>query len=570
MELPESDFIPPQGTTGQQRNHSLTAPTHVVFAEFVYLLLLTTTGVLLSPVNALAVGISSLLADVDTGASYVGRLFSPLSRFLERRFGHRTLTHSLLFTFLSSLILFPVSFLSSDIYICLATGYLTHPLLDTMTVNGVRLFYPFANHRCVFPFDVNNPGRYRVQTGSRMDRALAVFFLIACIPVFYIAHQGYERFIRAAQQNIEAAVRDYNEFSRDNVVLADVTAYDMLTKRELKGRFEVVGALNPHTLVFKSADGRLHTLGKSFQADYVAQSVLCCRGERAYVTMQSIDLANQELSQLAALIDTSCENFLFGELATLEKVSLPPDTKAFTPVSASGSLLKLNYATLRDIENLCLDPIYVTKGTITVRATRISPVSPVPAPDVHPDPIVELSYTIEPRDTVILLRHQGDTLREGEVFAVKSVPGFFGQEMSLNDQKIDALRKKLAATLLDFDQRIGTAAAALRSDSADFAFALGLARKGFVSPSYPFRFEIRLRQARRNLNLLKSSRDNEMRKTNTEISKLLLSDSQLQAKAQLSRRQSEIRSPIRGILLETRRIPHDNRIRVIVFIRRLH
>ena len=73
----------------------MTAPTHIAFAELLYLLILTTTGVALNIPNALLIAVSSTLPDIDTGASRIGKLFPFVSLKLERRFGHRTLTHSL-------------------------------------------------------------------------------------------------------------------------------------------------------------------------------------------------------------------------------------------------------------------------------------------------------------------------------------------------------------------------------------------------------------------------------------------------------------------------------------------
>src|ERR1041384_2030112 len=75
----------------------MSSPTHVTFALFMYLLLLTTAGVALNPVNAAVVALSSLLPDIDTGASSVGMLLPFISLRIERRFGHRTVTHSALF-----------------------------------------------------------------------------------------------------------------------------------------------------------------------------------------------------------------------------------------------------------------------------------------------------------------------------------------------------------------------------------------------------------------------------------------------------------------------------------------
>ena len=288
-------------------------------------------------------------------------------------------------------------------------GYLSHPLLDTGTGNGTKLFYPFSNLRCVFPLDVNNPHRYRVQTGSRVEKVLGIIFFVGCIPTFYVASQGYERFIRVTQQSIEAAVRDYEQFSRNHFVVANIESHDMLTKQALTGTFEVVGALDPHTLVFKSPDGRLHTVGKSFEADYVAESIVCQKDRPCFASVRIMDMSNQLLAQLGALVDTSVENYFFGDIATMDKVSLPENIRLFSPITGSGGEIKLNFATLNDIREYNLEFVFVTKGMLTIKSISPLPPNGNPAPPglALPkfDNFAQLSYL----DRAQRLRHNFQT-----------------------------------------------------------------------------------------------------------------------------------------------------------------
>jgi membrane-bound metal-dependent hydrolase YbcI (DUF457 family) len=213
------------------------ASTHIGCAELAYLVLLTTAGVRLGPLNAAAVAVSSLLPDIDSGSSRIGGVVPVLTRYIERKVGHRTLTHSLPFmAFLSLLLLVPL-LEGYDVAACIIAGYASHPLLDTCTPNGVRLFYPFSGVRCVFPFDGNSPHRFRVDTGSKLDRAIGILFFAACIPALYVAGQGYERFIRVSQHSIESAVRDYDLFARSAAVTADIEGYDQLSGAPLRGGF---------------------------------------------------------------------------------------------------------------------------------------------------------------------------------------------------------------------------------------------------------------------------------------------------------------------------------------------
>ena len=95
-----------------------------------------------------------ILPDIDHTKSLIGKLFFPLSKYLSVRFGHRTITHSLI-VFLP--LVFLVHFLekfylnTSEYYLIFLFGYLSHLILDMITIQGIPLFYPFNKNPCVIP-----------------------------------------------------------------------------------------------------------------------------------------------------------------------------------------------------------------------------------------------------------------------------------------------------------------------------------------------------------------------------------------------------------------------------------
>ena len=552
----------------------MTTPTHITFAEFLYLLLLTTTGVALSTFNALVIAVASILPDIDTGASYPGKAMPFISNKLERRFGHRTLTHSVIFIVGLATLLLPVRLLSTDLYTCILAGYASHPFLDTMTVHGVKLFYPLSNAKCVFPLEVNNPHRYRMQTGSKMDRMLGTFFLIGCIPVFLIANQGYERFIRSTQKNIESAVRDYNEFSRDNLVFANATAYNMLTKQPFNGTIEVIGALNPSALIFKGIDGDLHTLGKDFEADYVAESILCEKGGSARSFVRSIDLSNQLLSQVTTYIDTSTENYLFGDLSTNDKVSLPENIRIFSPITGGGGTIKLNYARYHDVCTFNLEYVFITKGILTVKSIlpgkslqgRSAPGLTLPKLENYS----QISLTLDPKESIEFYKARGDTVKEKEVIARKNLAQFFEDQISLNGGKIQALESQKISFLSDVDQKIANAEQVARIDSADHHQRTELSKDGFTSDRVLTLSRLKWQKSRTLLSQLIASRSATSSKIALEIRRLTLANRQLRAKAKAAETQSEVRSTVNGLLMDIRQVPHNNKTQVTFIIKRLN
>ncbi|MDP2886760.1 MAG: metal-dependent hydrolase [Ignavibacteria bacterium] len=550
----------------------MTSPTHITFAEFIYLLLLTTTGVALSTFNALVIAVASILPDIDTGASYPGKAMPFISTKLERRFGHRTLTHSVIFIVTLATILLPARLLSADLYICILAGYASHPFLDTMTVHGVKLFYPLSSVKCVFPLEVNNPHRYRMQTGSKMDRMLGTFFLLGCIPVFLIANQGYERFIRSTQKNIESAVRDYNEFSRDNLVFANATAYNMLTKQPFNGPIEVIGALNPSTLIFKGIDGDLHTLGKDFEADYVAENILCERGAPARSFVRSIDLSNQLLSQITTYVDTSTENYLFGDLSTNDKVSLPENIRIFSPITGGGGTIKLNYARYHDVCTFNLEYVFITKGILTVKSilpgksvqSRSAPGLTLPKLENYS----QISLTLDPKESIEFYKARGDTVKEKEVIARKNLAQFFQDQISLNEGKIQALESQRTSFLSDIDQKIANAEQAAKIDSTEHHQRSELSKDGFTSDRVLAFSRLKWQKSKTLLSQLIASRSATSSKIILDIRRLTLSNRQLGAKANAAETQSEVRSTVNGLLMDIRQVPHNNKTQVTFIIKR--
>jgi len=550
----------------------MTTPTHITFAEFIYLLLLTTTGVALNTFNAFIIAIASILPDIDTAASYPGRAMPSVSIRLERRFGHRTLTHSVIFIVALAAILLPSRLLSADLYTCILAGYASHPFLDTMTVHGVKLFYPLSSVKCVFPLEVNNPHRYRMQSGSKLDRMLGFFFLIGCIPVFLIANQGYERFIRSTQKNIESAVRDYNDFSRDNIVTGNTKAYNMLTKQPFVGTVELIGALNPSTLIFKGVDGDLHTLGKDFEADFVAENILCERGAAARSFVRSIDLSNQLLSQITTYIDTSLENYLFGDLTTADKVSLPENIRMFSPITGGGGTIKLNFARYHDISTFNLEYVFITKGILTVKSILLGSKS-----EGHPAPgltlprlenFSQISFTLDPKESVEFYKSRGDTVREKELIARKNLAQFFQDQVGLNEGKIQALESQKASFLSEIEQKIANAEQTARIDSADHHQRSELSKDGFTSDRVLTLSRLKWQKSRTLLSQLIASRSSTLSKFIIEIRRLILTNRQLRAKAKGAETQSEVRSTVNGLLVDIRQIPHNNRTQVTFIIKR--
>jgi len=550
------------------RRISMKATTHIGFAGLLYLILLTTAGVGLTALNALAVATAAVIPDIDSGASLVGRVFPPLTRAIERKFGHRTLTHSLSVVLCLALLSLVPLLAGIDVFACVILGYASHLILDTCTPNGVRLFYPFSRLRCVFPFDANSPHRFRVPTGSRLDSALAIFFFTACIPALYVAAQGYERFIRVAEHSVESAVRDYGAFAPSGIVYALMDAHDQLSGGPLKGRFRVVGALNPRVLLFEGPDRKLHAVGRDFESEYVADNIVCEKGEPASAAVRTVEMGGRLLGSLGEPGDTLCESYFFGEVATAGIPVILTRPRYFNPVTGSGKTLRLNYARERDLSELNLDGVLATGGTVIVKTVRrAGPPSP-DAVAAAPSGGVLIDFMISSGEKVELRKQKGDTVRAGDILAVRAVPENLDEQRALNGIKRESADVQDRVSVLGLDREIADAMLASASDSLEFANSCELVKRGYAPPSARTRSELKWSRTKRSLEKLLATRTLMAGKVAMERARMAVAESGLRVKEGLRALRYEFRSPYAGILLDIRRVPSGGKEKLVCIIMR--
>ena len=157
----------------------MTAPNHIAGG-------FTFTGIFASilGINILAdyrlipiIIFAALLPDIDHPKSIIGRMFLPISKSINRRFGHRTITHSLIVWILLTALIsafqaayFPTIKVAQ--IFCLAYG--SHLLFDMVTQQGIPLFYPFKKNACVLP----GRSELRLRSGNIRHEAICLCIFI--------------------------------------------------------------------------------------------------------------------------------------------------------------------------------------------------------------------------------------------------------------------------------------------------------------------------------------------------------------------------------------------------------
>ena len=214
------------------------AMTHGVIGAVSYVGLASFSGAPVVPVAVGAAMVGAWLPDVDTPSSKAGMCVYPLAVWMEGKFGHRTITHSVVGTLIFAALCAPLLlfFHLRVLYFALLCGYVSHLLADAATKSGVPLAWP-RRERWVFPGNEN----YRIKTGSGAELVLLTVFLVIGYGTFVMAKQGARRMLHLAIGDLKGATRDVEDLNDKYHSEAEVSGYDMLHQKVINGRFRIVG-----------------------------------------------------------------------------------------------------------------------------------------------------------------------------------------------------------------------------------------------------------------------------------------------------------------------------------------
>lgn len=124
----------------------------------------------------------SLLPDADHTRSMIGKALFPVAKWVNQKFGHRTITHSLVFYIgLVALVAALESiFQKTHQYTIICTfATASHLIFDMCTKQGIQLFYPFTKRAAVLP---GNPNLRLSGTDLRSE---AIIFVLFCSMIFF-------------------------------------------------------------------------------------------------------------------------------------------------------------------------------------------------------------------------------------------------------------------------------------------------------------------------------------------------------------------------------------------------
>jgi inner membrane protein len=491
------------------------APTHATFGFIFTIGAGTVLGVALTPAVAAFVILGALLPDLDTPTSPLGRCCRPVSSWLERRVGHRTLTHSLLGLALATLPVLPLAWLDWHWPLAFVLGYLSHLLVDAANPPGVPLLYP-SPVRAVFP------GResLRPAEGSRGEGILCTGLLLGLAVLWPLHQVGFTRSLHVLTRTTAGAIADFRGWEGTREVWADLDGHFRLSQRRLHRRVRILGIENVSTLIVLDPEtGAIHTVGPNETANVYPSGIVAHPGRPVTVETRPVTLTQRLLRDLLRDVPPDGETYFHGLVRTSDAVTLKSDPEAYAALAPGVQALELRFARPRDLDAPELRGVFVLDGQVLVQTIRppgvvpsTPPMPPTPAPAF--DDVTELFIAHVADPARELLVREGDRVQRGQVLA----------RLSWREPDLERKRQQAQAELAERQSTLRLRETALAQARA--LLTTGLAAAGALSSAEAEHLAAQgaVAHARRALDQL----------------------------AEESRRTSEVRSPVDGQVLTLR------------------
>jgi inner membrane protein len=334
------------------------------------------TAIVLGVANPIVLGagaVAGLLPDVDVAKSPAGRILSPLSRWIEQRFPHRSFTHSLLASAIvaaASYGLANAGFISMQIANAIVIGYTAGYLADLITKSGVELFFPMPM-RCVVPGN----RKFRLSTGSNVEYAVLVCAIAVLVLWTNINSNGG---MVAAFNDILATPRGVqdliNQQGRDSQILVEVDGVRLHDRARIRSSFVVLDQIDAHAFLVHPLNSPRELYRVSNRLDdknqILSERITARVGKRAKVTNRSLHLNDEEIvPRLRQLEAGDSETYITGTIQVddADETTVTPDLDLYPTIVKRDNKLEFDRCSL----DRAIESIGDSWGTGNLRAKTI-------------------------------------------------------------------------------------------------------------------------------------------------------------------------------------------------------
>lgn len=211
--------------------------------------------------------VGSLLPDVDHTKSIIGKALWPVSKAISQKYAHRTITHSLLFLFSSTLIFWFINNYFLNIPAAatiLFFSVFSHYLLDMITIQGIPLFYPFVKNPCVIPGKLE----WRLSSGNLKQEGIAFFmFGLLLFTMQDLFAVGFWSKLNSKFEDTKHVYREFN--SSNNLYEADYVYSNF--QQKYCGKAIIIDASENQTICYQK--GSIFTITRNQNGMFIQKLV---------------------------------------------------------------------------------------------------------------------------------------------------------------------------------------------------------------------------------------------------------------------------------------------------------
>ncbi len=299
------------------------------------------------PVEPVSWGLAilfSFMPDIDIPTSKVGRPLFFISVPLEKRFGHRTITHSLIGVTILAALAYPLYFIKPLWFWAILGGYWSHIQIDMANIRGVDLFWPS-------PIRVVMPGKikFRLEVGSKAEMIVMCALLVFCVGLYPMSSLGLRGGLHQLLRNFDIARDEYMKVQGNNFYSLELNAIANLTLEHIECLCPILGAWQGGLII--EYHGKSRAVGESeVNHNLFPTEAVLIKGEPLRVITQRVNMNGRSLRWLVENLKVNHEYYLLGELY-VDSGLMPSvnDIELYHPVMFSGSTVRLHYAKAGDL-----------------------------------------------------------------------------------------------------------------------------------------------------------------------------------------------------------------------------
>lgn len=332
--------------------------------------------------------VGSLLPDIDHTKSIIGKALWPVSKAISQKYAHRTITHSLLFLFSSTLIFWFINnyFLKiPEASTILFFSVFSHFLLDMITIQGIPLFYPFIKNPCVIPGKLE----WRLSSGNLRQEGIA-FFMFGLL-LFTMQDLFAVGFWSKLNSKFEDTKHIYREFNSSNNLYEADYVYSNFQQKYC-GKAVIIDASENQTICYQK--GSIFSITKNQNGMFIQK------------------LQSRKLKDTKKVINNTFENISLDSLNSLcnEKIILTMKVTAKNKIA-----LKQTIASNFNIKNIYSPSFQLVLDTSsTINQTKADLIKNIQLENQELALENKIYYNLidDIKQTVIALNQQKDIYKE--------------------------------------------------------------------------------------------------------------------------------------------------------------